>query len=349
MAYRIIRPATHEEWLEERKKGIGSSDAGTIMGVSPFSTPRKLYEVRKGLRAPDPENDAMAEGHILEPAIAEWFAWKTGNIVDVTSEGDWMAVDTERDYLRVSPDRLWWPKGTPAEGQTLANARILEIKRTGKAVYKDDLPDYWYCQIQYQMGIMGVGSGALCWLSFAPGANHFDYVEIDFNPPFFDELIKRIDRFWHENLLAGICPPDINADDVLRSFPEARKGSEAEATENDHAMWKALKECRSQLKELGEREETLTDALKMATGGCEALVFTDRDTGEVKTLATWKNSSRTVFDEDTFKADRPDLWDRYTSTQTTVTLDARSLQKDEPEVYGKYATKTAGARKFLLK
>ena len=49
------------------------------------------------------------------------------------------------------------------------------------------------------------------------------------------------------------------------------------------------------------------------------------------------------------KAARPDLWDRYTSTQTTVTLDARSLQKDEPEVYGKYATKTAGARKFLLK
>ena len=114
-------------------------------------------------------------------------------------------------------------------------------------------------------------------------------------------------------------------------------------------MWKALKECRSQLKELEEREETLTDALKMATGGCEALVFMDKDTGEVKTLATWKNSSRTVFDEDTFKADRPDLWDRYTSTQTTVTLDARGLQKDEPEVYGKYATKTVGARKFLLK
>ena len=33
MAYRVIRPATHEEWLDERKKGIGSSEAGTVMGV----------------------------------------------------------------------------------------------------------------------------------------------------------------------------------------------------------------------------------------------------------------------------------------------------------------------------
>lgn len=35
MSYTILRPATHEEWLEEGKKGIGSSDAGTIMGA-PF-------------------------------------------------------------------------------------------------------------------------------------------------------------------------------------------------------------------------------------------------------------------------------------------------------------------------
>lgn len=33
MAYRVIRPATHQEGLDERKKGIGSSEAGTVMGV----------------------------------------------------------------------------------------------------------------------------------------------------------------------------------------------------------------------------------------------------------------------------------------------------------------------------
>ena len=42
MGYTIIRPASHDEWLRERLKGIGSSDAGTIMGASPFSTPLRL-------------------------------------------------------------------------------------------------------------------------------------------------------------------------------------------------------------------------------------------------------------------------------------------------------------------
>ena len=42
MAYRVIRPATHQDWLDERKKGIGSSEAGTIMGVNLFDTPYKL-------------------------------------------------------------------------------------------------------------------------------------------------------------------------------------------------------------------------------------------------------------------------------------------------------------------
>ena len=46
MAYRTIRPATHQEWLDERKKGIGSSEAGTIMGVNKFDTPYSLWRMQ---------------------------------------------------------------------------------------------------------------------------------------------------------------------------------------------------------------------------------------------------------------------------------------------------------------
>ena len=228
MSYRVIRPATHEEWLEERKRGIGSSDAGTIMGASPFQTPYGMYLLKTGRAEPVKESDAMFNGHILEPAVAEWFSGKTGSIVDITSEGDWMAVDTERDYLRVSPDRLYWPKGTPAAEQTMRNARVLEIKSTSKTVDKDDLPDYWYCQIQYQMGIMGADAGTLCWITGSPTL-HFDYAEVPFNRPFFGALIERIDRFWNENIGKDIPPADTNAADTLRRYPKSRKGLTADA------------------------------------------------------------------------------------------------------------------------
>ncbi len=348
MSYKIIRPATHEEWLEERKKGIGSSDAGTIMGASPFQTPYGLYLLKTGRAEPVKESDAMFNGHVLEPAVAEWFSWKTGAVVDLTSEGDWMAVDTEREYLRVSPDRLYWPKGTPAADQTMQNARVLEIKSTSKIVDKDDLPDYWYCQIQYQMGILGADAGALCWITGAPTL-HFDYAEIQFNRPFFDALIERIDRFWNENIGKDIAPADSNAEDTLRRCPKSKKGLTADADVATFGLWEALKECKTSLKELEEREANLTDALKMATGEAEALSYTDKDTGEVKTLATWKSSLREVFDEEEFQREFPDKWMKYSRPDTTVSLDRKALERDEPEIYGKYSSKVCGSRKFLIK
>ena len=33
---------THDEWLDLRKTGIGGSDAGTILGVNPYSSPYAL-------------------------------------------------------------------------------------------------------------------------------------------------------------------------------------------------------------------------------------------------------------------------------------------------------------------
>lgn len=348
MGYTILRPTTHQEWLEERKKGIGSSDAGTIMGASPFQTPYGLYLQKTGQAEPFKESDAMFNGHVLEPAVAEWFAAKTGNIVDITSEGEWMAVDNDRDYLRVSPDRIYWDKDIPAVEQTYENASILEIKSTSKFVDKDDIPDYWYCQIQYQMGIMGIRHGCLCWITGAPNL-HFDYVKVDFNPAFFESLIAKIDVFWNENILAGVPPADTNADDTLRRNPVAAKGTTVDATEDVYQACRSLKACRERIKEEQERESILTDIIKMSIGQSEALSHTDKETGEIEVLATWKNCSKEVFDETQFKKDHPELWKRFSICTYDTVLDKKSLAKSERTVYDKYSSKTTSFRKFILK
>lgn len=348
MSYRILRPATHQEWLDERKKGIGSSDAGTIMGASPFNTPYGLYLQKTGREESVKENDAMFNGHILEPAVAEWFAARTGNIVDITSEGDWMAVDDDRPYLRVSPDRIYWEKGTPASSQTYGNACILEIKSTSKIVDKDDLPDYWYCQIQYQMGIMGAKRGCLCWITGAPTL-HFDYAEVEFNPNFFSSLVERIDRFWNENILGNVPPDDTTSDDTAKRFPNASKGAEANATEEVFRCYKSLKECRNRIKSLEELELNLTDTLKMAIGKAENLTFTDKETGEVSLLASWKNTQKEVFDDFGFKRDHPELWERFSETVVETVLDKKSLAKSEKSIYAKYSSKVPSYRKLLIK
>ena len=99
--YTIIRPEDRKGWLAQRELGIGSSEVGTILGVNPFETPYQLWLRKKGMTPPVEENEAMRAGHILEGAVARYFEEETGRQVIKSSDGDWLAVDNEKDFLRV--------------------------------------------------------------------------------------------------------------------------------------------------------------------------------------------------------------------------------------------------------
>ena len=348
MNYRIIRPSTHEGWLAERAKGIGSSDAGTIMGTSPFQTPYGLWLLKRGLAEPVKESDAMFNGHILEPATAEWFAAKTGAILDYSSEGDWIAADTEHDWRRVSPDRLYWEAGTPADRRTRENACVLELKSTSKIVDEDSIPVHWYCQVQYQLGVLGLKKASLCWISGSPTL-HFGWAPIEFNPAFYNVLAEKIDHFWIDCVNGNEIPPDVTADDTIRRYPISASGVTAEADSETRAAWESLSAVRRQLKELEEKETELVDSLKMATGEAEALTFTDRETGEVKILATWKSSMKETVDWARLARAMPDLVGKYRKTEEQTSFDAKALKKDCPDIYIQYASKSPSGRKFLVK
>lgn len=74
---------TREEWLKDRRLGIGGSEASIVMGVSPWATRRDLYYDKIG-RKPiriDPEEDnwvAKQVGNRLEELVAMIFSRKTG-------------------------------------------------------------------------------------------------------------------------------------------------------------------------------------------------------------------------------------------------------------------------------
>ena len=90
MAYKIIRPESREAWLQEREKGIGSSEATTLMGVNHYEDRYRLFMRKTGQMPPKPSSEQMELGHHLEPAVASRFAELTGAWIDPKSEGDWI-------------------------------------------------------------------------------------------------------------------------------------------------------------------------------------------------------------------------------------------------------------------
>lgn len=315
MSITIYRPKSREAWLELRKGGIGSSDVGTILGLNKWQTPYQLWRLKRGLDPAPEENFAMRAGHYLEDAVSRFYADETGNEIIKASAGDWLIVNNERPYLRVSPDRTYWPKGM---SRRACNKGIVECKTTQMDIDGNSLPQHWFCQLQYQLGVAELERGAIAWLT---AGRDFGYRDLAFDREFYEWIIEEVTRFWMDNIIGGAEPMAINVEDVLLKNPRHVEGKIITADDALLAYCAELKEIREELATLDTRKKELEAHIKMSMGDAEAVIVPGTD----QAVCTWRaGKDRIKFDEKRFARDMPDTYAEYTYT-------------------------TAGSRTFLLK
>ena len=290
-----VRAKSHDEWLELRRKGIGSSEVATILGLNPFDTPYMLWKRKRGELEEEPESEAMLMGHMLEDVVAKRWQRETGKEIQPGSEGEILFVDEARPFLRVSPDRLY----TDAEGRT----SILECKTTVKAVSPDEIPLHWFVQLQYQLGVAGMDKGSLAWLV---QGRRFGQMEMDFVRDYFDMLAGEVERFWNENVLGGAEPEAVNVQDVERKHARHTEGKVLEATQDILSSYSRLKDIQAEMEKLEAEEQGELDRIKMYMQDAEELDY------EGARLCTWKaGKDSQTFDSKRFKEENPDLYRKY--------------------------------------
>lgn len=296
----------HEEWLKSREGGIGSSEVGTILGLNPWDTPYQLW-LRKTGQVPvvEKENFLMKAGHYLEDAISRFYADEAEVEIVKSSAKEFVVIDREKPYMRVSPDRYAYPVGMKKSND---NKRIVECKSTQKSVTYDDLPKTWFVQLCYQMGVCRINQGALAWLI---SGREFGYRNFTHDPEFFAWIAEEVTRFWVDCVIGGREPALANVQDLLIKFPKSVTGKSVEATGEIYDKWMELKNVNAEIKRLQSIKEAAEDAIKMAMGDAEVLAMP----GEDKTLVTWRSgkSGRETFDKTAFKADHPELVAKYFS------------------------------------
>lgn len=283
----------HKDWLALRK-GIGSSDVATILGLNKWSTPYQLWLDKTGrVQKEEDENFLMKMGHKLEPIIADLWSEETGKHIIPGTEEEYIYVHPELDFLRASPDREFGQK--ESEG-------ILECKSTQFKIEATDLPPYWFCQTQYQMGIGQIEYCNIAWLT---QGREFGYAEIFFNPDFFAYMIDEVKKFWYNHVLADIPPECSNIQDLALRYQHSEDKC-FEASESLLITYTKLKELRDKKEELEDKELILKEQLQLA------MKDSDRLTYKGETLCSWKSSKDgTKFDEKKFKAEHPDLYEQY--------------------------------------
>ena len=317
MAYTIIKPADRQAWLAQREKGIGSSEVGTILGVNPFQTPYQLWRRKKGMDAPLQENEAMRAGHILEGAVATYFEEETGREVIKASAGDWLAVDKEKEYLRVSPDRTYWLEGKHSKD----NKGILECKTTQLDIDSDDVPMHWYCQLMYQIGVMNYQQGSLAWLT---RGRKFDYKDIVFDADFYAYMVEQLTKFWVDYIQGDKEPPATSIEDVCLKFPRSI-GKAIEANDEVMEAVNNLKMVKTQIDELNKQKKEAEDLIKTFMADSDTLCLAGTKESNPVVVATWKTAKDTQkFNEKLFASEHADI-------------------------YGQYMQNVTGSRRFLLK
>ena len=245
----------------------------------------------------------MRRGHYCEDAVAQWWAHETGREIIKASAVDFLFVDEERDYLRVSPDRTFW---LPEAVRNDDNKGILECKTTNMVVDPEDLPKTWFCQVQMNLGVAGYSHGSIAWLGYG---FEFGYMDIEFVPSFYEMLVEAVEKFWTVNVKQMIEPDPVNVRDMATKFKRHIEGKVVEVSDDILDAYHRLKEVKGNLSTLEDEKTELEDKLKMCFGDAEAISYDNA------TLATWKAAKDSVkFDEKAFKAANPDLWQKYAKT-----------------------------------
>lgn len=309
MSNTIIRPSSHEEWLKVRESGIGSSEVGTILGLNPFETPYQLWRRKVGIDAPKEQNFAMRAGHYLEDAVSLFYHDETGKDIIKASAGDWIIRSNAHPYMQVSPDRTFWL----GESRSPEAKGILECKTTQMEVDADSVPQHWFAQLQYQLGVAELPQGALAWLTMG---RKFGYRDFEFDPEFFGYITEEVTRFWQDNIIGKQEPLLISVDDVLLRNPKHVVGKAIEADTELQENCRILKEVKEELSALDTRKKELEAAIKMAMGDAEALVAPADGRGKPQILATWKAAKDSIkFNESRFAQENPDTYAAYKETQ----------------------------------
>lgn len=290
-----------KKWLEERGDGIGASEVGTLMGVNKWDTPYQLWRRKKGLDGPVEMNKLMLIGTLCEDAVAQYFAIETGKEIIKSSASDILYVHPQKPYLRVTPDRLFWID--PDGKRHSENKGILECKTSQMDITPDTIPPQYFCQVQYQMGVMQKDHAALAWLT---RGREFGYKYIDFDPEFFAYMVNEVDRFWNECILGDREPEATTSEDVVRKYSRPELGKTVEAGKQIIEAYTRLKEVRAERLAKEKEEDELTEMLKVFCSDAEAITYS----GEV--LATWKATKASEkFDKALFERENPDMYARY--------------------------------------
>ena len=306
-------------FLAERKTGIGGSDAGVILGLSPYKTPLDLAEEKLGRAALFKGNRFTEAGNRLENVIARWYADETNSKVARANQTFRLK---EHPFVMAHIDR-----------RVLNERKVLECKSADKWTMDkwgdsgtDDVPDIYFIQVQHYLMFPNWETSDLAALI---GGNDFRIYSIQPDDELHDMILQAEVRFW-DIISRGDLPDPINGSDAYKSWP--LDNSKAIYADYQVMEWdRELKRSLVSQKELEKKIDDLKTKIK-----CFMKDFTELRDPDGKKIHTWKDQATSGFQEKALLANHPDIYESC----LTVKFERDLMKTKHPDIYKQFQTRT---------
>ena len=279
---------SHDEWLQHRQRSIGGSDASSIIGLNPWSSPYTVWADKLGKIPPKEDNEAMRQGRDLEFYVAERFCEATGK--KVRRENN-ILINPDYPFAHANVDRMVVGEDAGLECKTTSVLNMKNFKN-------GEFPDTYYVQCVHYLMVTGCKKWYLAVLVLNKG---FMVFEIERDEDEIEALAKSEEEFW--KLVEAKTPPmadgsSSTSNTISVIYPESNDESVSLlAYEAELQQYMAL---TAQIKDLEKLKDEAANKVKAFLG--------ESGRGETDNYkVSWTSSSRSTFDSKRFASDHKDI------------------------------------------
>ena len=286
---------TDAQFHADRRTGLGGSDLGAIMGLSPYRTPLDVWMEKTGRHTPEVDGIHLRHGQWNEQFIADEYTRATGL---KTQRYNALLRHPEAPLIG-HVDRLIIPEGAKiASYKTeIRTDRGLECKTASAFAAgrdsewgpsgTDQVPQSYLLQVAAYQALTGcpqwdlaalIGNADLRIYHFARDLELESY------------LLEEASRWWRDYVIADTPPPPSSELEARQRWPGHTPGKVLEA---DSALIERLRELsglNQDISRLEKMKQAMRDDLLPILGDCEAVTWQGR---EVMTYRANKASDRT--------------------------------------------------------
>jgi putative phage-type endonuclease len=288
---KLPAPPEREEWLRQRKRGIGGSDAAAILGLDPYRTIHDVYADKLSDSIEQTDNPHMKRGRKLERMIVSEYS--------ETHPEDMILPGTPTSHPQYP-----WMLGTPDGYIVSPHVRgkgVVEVKCPAKYAFEkiklEGVPANYVIQMQHYLAITGLTWGRFIIFN----ADSWEMLVVDveaFNGVEQDKYMEVLREFWEHHVIPQVPPAKPENERVI--LPKVS----GLIKERDDAEFAQAVEAYVQAQQYEKEAKSLVDSTKEAV-----LDAINRENG--------------VYESDDYRV-------YYTPVDGRVTFDRKALAASRP-------------------